>query len=145
VLTGVDDDGDGYTTEAGDCDDNNANVNPGAEEVADSQDNDCDGDVDENTVVFDDDGDGYSEVNGDCNDGDAAVYPTNVEIEDGIDNDCDGWVDEGTANYDDDGDGYSENGGDCDDTAVSVNPGAPDLTINGVDEDCDGIDCAICP
>ena len=139
-LTGTDADGDGYTAAAGDCDDNNPNVNPGAEEVADSQDNDCDGDVDEDTVVFDDDGDGYTEVNGDCNDGDPAVYPTNTEAEDGIDNDCDGWVDEGTDNFDDDGDGYSENGGDCDDASAAMNPGAPDLTENGVDEDCDGVD-----
>lgn len=37
-------DGDGYATEDGDCDDEDASVNPGAQEVPyDSVDNDCDG------------------------------------------------------------------------------------------------------
>ena len=40
-----DDDGDGYYGE--DCDDHDINVNPGAEEVCDGVDNDCDGEVDE--------------------------------------------------------------------------------------------------
>ncbi|HCP48580.1 MAG TPA: hypothetical protein DIU15_21255, partial [Deltaproteobacteria bacterium] len=38
-----DDDGDGYTENAGDCNDNDATINPGATEVVDSVDNDCDG------------------------------------------------------------------------------------------------------
>jgi len=43
-----DDDNDGWTTDAGDCDDANAEVNPGATELCGNQvDDDCDGDVDE--------------------------------------------------------------------------------------------------
>jgi len=43
-----DDDNDGWTTDAGDCDDDNADVNPGASEVCGNQvDDDCDEDVDE--------------------------------------------------------------------------------------------------
>ncbi|MBI2473967.1 putative metal-binding motif-containing protein [Candidatus Uhrbacteria bacterium] len=40
-------DGDGWTVEDGDCDDTNSFVHPGAQEVCDLADNDCDGTVDE--------------------------------------------------------------------------------------------------
>ncbi len=40
-------DGDGFTTEDGDCNDNDWWSYPGAEEYCDGQDNDCDGDADE--------------------------------------------------------------------------------------------------
>lgn len=42
-----DDDGDGWFAEDGDCDDSNADINPGAAEVCDDGvDNDCDGLID---------------------------------------------------------------------------------------------------
>lgn len=44
---GTDADGDGYTIDEGDCNDNDPDVYPGAKEVADGKDNDCDGTVDE--------------------------------------------------------------------------------------------------
>jgi hypothetical protein len=43
----LDRDGDGWTTAAGDCDDTDPNVHPGAPEVCDLVDNDCNGQVDE--------------------------------------------------------------------------------------------------
>ena len=54
-------DGDGYDIWS-DCDDGDATVHPGAEEVCDDKDNDCDGQVDELVQIDtypDADGDGY--------------------------------------------------------------------------------------
>jgi hypothetical protein len=49
VNADIDNDGDGYTENQGDCDDDAPSVNPGALEICnDSIDNDCDGDVDSN-------------------------------------------------------------------------------------------------
>ena len=130
-------DDDGHTSCGGDCDDNDPDIHPGAEEVADWADQDCDGLIDEGTEVYDDDGDGYSENDGDCNDGDAAIAPGEEEIiGNGIDDDCDGVVDTGVE--DSDGDGYTEDGGDCDLLDDTVYPGAPEIA-DGLDNDCDGV------
>src|SRR4029079_15368586 len=106
-------DGDGFASLL-ECDDADASVHPGAIEVADGLDQDCDGLVDEGTAAADDDGDGLSEDQGDCDDADPKVHPGAPEIADGVDDDCDGLVDEATDVSDDDGDGVSELGGDCD-------------------------------
>ena len=47
MIVGVDLDGDGYSVAQGDCDDNNIYVYPGAVEVCDQVDNNCNGTVDE--------------------------------------------------------------------------------------------------
>ncbi len=105
----------GYVADSNDCDDANADINPGAEEICDGIDNDCDGTVDEgvlNTYYYDADEDGYGTAgiatttcgaapdgyvagNNDCDDDNVDINPGAEEICDGIDNNCDGTVDEG--------------------------------------------------
>ena len=46
----LDDDGDGFTENDGDCDDSNAAIYPGAPEVCDGKDNNCNGVIDEGCI-----------------------------------------------------------------------------------------------
>ena len=132
VPVHLDSDGDGFSTEF-DCDDGDPSVYPGASELCDGKDNDCDGETDEgvgNWYYRDNDGDGYGDPgqaiqactppagyveNGmDCADSDPTTHPGAGELMDGKDNDCDGQIDEcdGLLLYrdlDDDGFGDPEN------------------------------------
>jgi hypothetical protein len=109
-----------WSKKADDCNDANPNTYPGAEELCDLEDNNCDGVLDEENGLgcipyyLDQDKDGYglsdqlkclcgkigdytAVKGGDCDDTNYDVHPTVVELCDGLDNDCDGDVDEGEA------------------------------------------------
>ncbi len=149
---GRDDDGDGFTPAMGDCDDQDAYVNPDAVDGArdpfgePNDDADCDGVRDDGAI--DDDLDGYAEVDGDCDDTDPDLSPGLAEVDDGLDNDCNACVDD----LDDDLDGFTEcpadvrtdgEGFDCDDspgTGAAINPDAAEVPYDTIDQDCDGED-----
>ena len=133
-----DQDGDGWRSCAGDCEDNNPNVHPGMEDITNNKDDNCDGEIDEgNLASVDDDGDGLSEEQGDCNDTDASMHPDAEELVNAMDDNCDGIIDNLTELYDDDGDGLSELAGDCDDTDPNIHPALEELE-NNIDDNCDG-------
>ncbi|MER2563013.1 MAG: MopE-related protein [Myxococcaceae bacterium] len=134
-------DGDGFTNCQGDCNDDpnggGRTVGPTkSEKVGDGLDNDCDGQVDENT---DEDGDGFATGGPmnmrDCNDKLADVNPGAVERCDGFDNNCDGVVDEG---FDLDTDFVAVCAGDCNDMNPAVNPTRVEVCGNATDDNCDG-------
>jgi hypothetical protein len=113
----------------GDCDDADPFVNPGATEICDGKDNDCDTHAD-NTGDLD--GDGYSACE-DCDDTNPWTNPDASEVCDGKDNDCDSFTDE---DFDNDGDGVARCGGDCDDDDFYNSPITPEM-CDGQDNDCD--------
>ena len=131
----VDDDGDGYSEEDGDCNDLNKSIHPGREEICDYEDTNCDGKFLDDEVDMD--GDGFSICMGDCDDNDPAVNPSMREKCNGIDDDCDPETDEKT---DFDGDGFTACQGDCYEGSSKTYPGAPEI-VDGKDTDCDGHYC----
>ena len=128
VMYYLDTDNDGYGDDAtgveqctqpantiligGDCNDANNAVYPGATEICDGLDNNCNGQEDEGLTFlnyyFDGDDDGYGI-------GNPTVSCTSLT-------------------------GYATLTGDCDDSNNTVYPGATDTEGNGIDENCDGID-----
>jgi hypothetical protein len=153
----------GTVADATDCDDTSAATRPGADEVCDGQDNDCDGDIDEDataTFYADADGDGHGDAtraaeacdapsgfvatDDDCDDTDPAVNPGASESCNGVDDDCDGTTDEADAvdasvwYADTDADGYG------DVSATTIACAAPSGSVaDGTD--CDDTDPAVHP
>jgi hypothetical protein len=129
-----DEDNDGYYTFE-DCNDNDPMINPGASEICNGQDTDCNGLTDDGLTIYtyyrDLDGDGFGgnsisldtcmdspppgfvDNNMDCNDSDTMINPNQSEICNDIDNNCNGIVNDGLEIYryyaDEDGDGYGNN------------------------------------
>ena len=158
----------GYVAVAGDCQDFNLQVHPGAPEQCNGLDDDCNGVADDDVQSFslypDNDGDGVPlrtvapvtscvitpglaepvdvDADGrpdwDCDDAATTVFPGADERCNGADDDCDLLVDE----LDADGDGYAgcplAANRDCDDADVSTVPGAVE-TCDGADDNCNGI------
>ncbi|HXG18885.1 MAG TPA: MopE-related protein [Methylomirabilota bacterium] len=159
-------DGDGFSLEEGDCDDQDPTTYPGAEELCDAIDNNCNKQIDEGaalTFFQDADGDGFGdpahtaqgcsppasfvENDQDCNDNAAAVHPGATELCNATDDNCDGAKDEGF----DVGAACAAGVGACASNGVKVcaadgksamcnaTPGTPTAEVcNNIDDNCNG-------
>ena len=110
----------GYVASSGDCDDTDAAQYPGAIELCNGEDDDCDGRVDADAT-------------------DAVMWF--------VDNDGDGFGDPATGVLACEGptQAYVRDDRDCQDNASTVRPGAPEL-CDGIDNDCNNrVDDADCP
>ena len=107
-----------YVTDNTDCNDSDSIVHPGATEVCDAVDNNCDGSSDEGlataTYYADADADGF---------GNASASVTTCSIQPAA---------------------YVTDNTDCDDSSAVVYPSATDTCGDTIDQDCSGAD-AICP
>jgi len=154
--------GAGFSQVGTDCDDADARVYGGRDELCDGKDNDCDSSIDEELLLdgfADLDGDlhgdpdapvrvcvgapRFSYIGDDCDDANNRVHGAQVEVCDGVDNDCDGIVDENavavTWYLDDDDDGFGNAGGG---TLVQCSPPAG-YSLHATD--CDDSSSGISP
>lgn len=143
----------GRIEQGGDCDDNNVETFPGATEVCNTVDDNCDGEADEGLEPGlywpDPDSDGYAEGGGSaeflCNDtpgyanefGDCApddpnVYPGAPELDNGEDDDCDEEIDEDVV------EGTDGDTTDSDDPTGDTDTAGTSFGTAGADEDAQG-------
>ncbi|MEZ5014623.1 MAG: MopE-related protein [Chitinophagales bacterium] len=106
----------GYVADSTDCDDANENIHPGAEDICNAIDDNCNGEIDEDAIFityYDADGDDYGDADADstscsvltgyvldstdCDDTNPAIYPGATEVCNFLDDDCDGYVDDNLA------------------------------------------------
>jgi hypothetical protein len=160
VDEGFDQDGDGFTTCGGDCNDGNNAIRPGATETCDGVDQDCDsvGDASENITQACYTGPNGTSGVGICHGGTQTCtgaafgactgeQTPQAEVCNGINDDCDqDGADEGLFD-DSDNDGVRECGTcgapnapacDCNDANPAIRPGATEQ-CDGVDQDCDAV------
>jgi large repetitive protein len=111
----------GFVSDATDCDDARKLTHPGATEYCNTEDDDCNGVVDDSaadarTYWLDSDADSYGDAafsttacatpvgyvrdDDDCDDADWAINPAATEVCDGVDNDCDGAIDGVSESFD---------------------------------------------
>lgn len=156
----------GYVTNALDCNDADATLNPDIAEVCDGIDNDCNGDIDDGltlyTYYFDSDNDNYGDINArldtclatppvgyvtndlDCVDTNPNLNPDIAEICDGIDNDCNGEIDDAIPYYTYYADNDSDSFGDAN-SSILVCADTPPFGYVTNDLDCDDFDAGINP
>jgi len=148
----------GYVLKGGDCDDYHAFVHPGATEVCNEFDDNCDGNVNEGlqptTLYKDGDGDGhgarfttdtkmgcnlagYTALHDDCDDQNKEIYPGAKEVCNNKDDNCNAKIDEGAKTSC--GVGWCRAVADsC--TSTACTPGMPrQEECNLIDDDCDGM------
>ena len=157
----------GYVLDNTDCDDTSPTTYPGAMELCNGIDDDCDMMVDEGvllTFYLDSDSDNYGDINFptmdcsappgyvdnnlDCNDGDANINPEANEDCNGIDDDCNGMTDDNLMPpLNPLQSGVCSGsvmictgvGGWVEDYAGVAGYEADEITCDGLDNDCDGM------
>jgi len=156
----------GYVADDTDCDDADDGQYPGADEICNDEDDDCDGDIDDDdnsvdsttqtTWYADADGDGFGDVvrtmllcdvpsdyvsnSTDCDDTDGTINTGASEVCDEVDNDCDGLTDDEDDSLDSSSGStfYADSDGDgYGDPDISIETCAPPSNYVDISSDCD--------